>query len=109
MNSIIRETIPEIAALCEKHNVSKLFAFGSVVSDKFSNTKSDIDLYVELLTMSAIERGQALMDLWDQLELLFRCKVDLVTDQPIRNTYLLSELEKTKQLIYDREKQEILI
>jgi len=109
MNSIIRDIIPEIVSLCEKHNVNKLFAFGSVVSDKFTHTKSDIDLYVELLPMSAIERGQALIDLWDQFELLFGCKVDLLTDQPIRNTYFLSELEKTKQLIYDREKQEILI
>lgn len=104
MDNIIRKTIPEIVSLCEKHNVSKLFAFGSVVSDKFSNSRSDIDLYVELLPMSAIERGQALMDLWDQLELLFGCKVDLLADQPIRNIYFLTELEKTKQLIYDREK-----
>jgi predicted nucleotidyltransferase len=109
MNSIIRESIPEIVSLCEKYNVSKLFAFGSVVSGKFTNTKSDIDLYVELLPMPAIERGQALIDLWDQLELLFGCKVDLLTDQPIRNKYFLTELIKTRQVIYDREKQEILI
>jgi predicted nucleotidyltransferase len=109
MHSLLDKNKPGIIALCEKYNVNKLFAFGSIVTGRFSKNSSDIDLFVELMPMAAIERGQALIELWDQLEILFGRKIDLVTDQPIRNPYFLSELEKTKQLIYDREKQEILV
>lgn len=109
MDSIIRNNLPQIFKLCENHNVKRLFAFGSATRGKFTIAKSDIDLYVELMPMSAFDRGQALLDLWDQLELLFGCNVDLLTDQPIRNPYFLSELKKTRQVIYDREKQEIFV
>jgi hypothetical protein len=109
MDAIIKKNMPQISALCEKYRVSKLFAFGSVTKGAFSGKTSDIDLFVELLPMPAMERGEALIDLWDHLESLFGRKVDLITDQPLANPYFKSELDKTKELIYDREKQEILI
>jgi predicted nucleotidyltransferase len=109
MHSLLENNKAGIIALCEKYNVNKLFAFGSIVTGKFSTNNSDIDFYVELMPMVAFDRGQALIELWDHLEGLFDRKIDLVTDQPIRNHYFLAELEKTKQLIYDREKQEIFI
>lgn len=37
---------PHITALCEKHKVRKLFAFGSVLTNRFTE-KSDIDLVEE--------------------------------------------------------------
>ena len=109
MHTILKENMPRIVALCEQYHVKRLFAFGSITSDRFSFRESDIDLYVEMLPLPALERGQALIDLWDQLETVLGRKIDLVTDQPVRNHYFLSELNKTKQLLYDREKQEILI
>lgn len=39
-----------IVALCKKHKVSKLFAFGSILTDKF-NDESDVDLLVDLKTV----------------------------------------------------------
>jgi len=109
MENLIRKNIHQISELCERYRVRKLYAFGSVVSEKFSEENSDIDLLVELLPMSPMDRGEALLELWDQLEKLFNRKVDLVSDQPVKNTYFLSSLEETKKLIYDREKQEISI
>jgi uncharacterized protein len=109
MHSLIEKNRRKINALCEKYNVNRLFVFGSIVTGTFAQNKSDIDLFVELQPLHVFERGQSLIELWDQLEKLFGCKIDLVTDQPIRNPYFLSELEKTKLLIYDREKQEILV
>lgn len=109
MDAFIKKYLPQILVLCEKHKVSKLFAFGSVTSNSFSIEKSDIDLYIEMTPMPAMERGEVLIDLWDQFELVFGRPVDLITDQPITNPYFKSELDKTKVLLYDREKQEIFI
>jgi len=109
MDKLIRKNIHQISELCERYGVRKLYAFGSVVSGKFSEENSDIDLLVELLPMSPMDRGEALLELWDQLEKLFNRKVDLVSEQSVRNPYFFSSLEATKQLIYDREKQEISV
>ena len=38
--------LPAIIALCKRHKVKKLFAFGSVLTSRF-NEQSDIDLVVD--------------------------------------------------------------
>ena len=38
--------LPAIIALCKRHKVKKLFAFGSVLTNRF-NEQSDIDLVVD--------------------------------------------------------------
>ncbi|MFB0946617.1 MAG: hypothetical protein QMB24_10795 [Spirosomataceae bacterium] len=58
--------------------------------------------------MPPLQRGENLISLWEELENLFERKVDLLTDQPIRNTYLKSSIDSTKQLIYDGIGEEVL-
>ena len=106
---VLKENIPSLIEICERHQVSKLFVFGSVITEKFDPEKSDIDLIVELAAMPPEEKGGHLIDLWDELEELFQRKVDLLTDQPIKNPFLKENVEKTKLMIYDREREEILI
>jgi predicted nucleotidyltransferase len=49
---------PEFQAMCQKHNVLKLFAFGSAITDRFDAQNSDIDLLVEIDEKDPIERGK---------------------------------------------------
>ena len=42
---LIENNIQKIVALCRKYKVSKLFAFGSILTDRF-NDNSDVDLVV---------------------------------------------------------------
>ncbi len=105
----IQEHLEELINLCKQFGVERLYTFGSVNTDKFDTKSSDVDLIAELMPMDPIEKGENLMHLWDALESLFSCKVDLLTDQPIRNPYLKGSIEKTKQLIYDRKRQKISI
>lgn len=58
--------------------------------------------------MLPLQRGENLISLWEELENLLETKVDLLTDQPIRNTYLKSSIDNTKQLIYDGTGEEVL-
>jgi len=92
----------QLNELCKKFRVKKLYAFGSVVSEKFNQQTSDVDLIVELETMEPLEKGEMLLNLWDELENLFNRKVDLLTDQPIKNKYLLKSIDATKILVYER-------
>ena len=58
--------------------------------------------------MLPLDRGETLINLWDALEKLFARKVDLLTDQPIKNPYLRANVARTKQLICDRESGKVL-
>jgi len=94
--------------LCRKYRVSRLYAFGSIVSGAFDVKTSDIDLQVVLLPIKdPVSKGLTLLELWDELEKLFERKVDLLTDQPIKNPFFRKALEETKILVYDRASQEV--
>lgn len=99
----------ELYRLCDKHQVDKLFVFGLVLTDRFNPQHSDIDFLVQLLPMPPLERGEALMALWSELEALFTRKIDLLTEQSLKNPYLIREIERTKRLIYNGKSQKILI
>jgi uncharacterized protein len=107
MHTIISENLDTIVQIFEKYNVSRLYVFGSVVTERFSDKSSDVDLLVELEPMPFIERGEKLLQFWDEVETLFQRKVDLLTDQPIKNQYFKAQVEKTKKLIYDRAEHKI--
>ncbi|MGP8215611.1 MAG: nucleotidyltransferase family protein [Bacteroidia bacterium] len=94
--------------LCKKHKVSHLYAFGSVCTDRF-NERSDVDLIVEINEKDPVRKGEELLSLWDELEDFFKRKVDMLTDQPIKNPYLKANIDRTKILIYDGEGQKILV
>lgn len=49
------------------------------------------------------------MNIWDKFEQLFQRKVDLLTNTSIKNPFLKKNIDSTKILIYDGQKQEIFI
>jgi predicted nucleotidyltransferase len=106
---IIEEKHDEFVSLCRQHRVSKIYAFGSSITDRFDPVKSDIDVLVELDIEDPIEYGKALFSLWDSLELFFGRKVDLLTDNSMRNPFLRKSIESTKKLIYDRQGEKVFI
>ena len=95
--------------LCSSHQVRYIYAFGSSVTDRFDEEKSDIDLLVEVDAEDPVERGEKLMSLWDGLEALFLRKVDLLTDSSLKNPYLRKSIEATKVLIYDGSGEKVFI
>ena len=106
---IIDQHFEKLIELCERFKVRRLFAFGSVLTDRFNPEESDLDLIVELDPMPPLEKGENLINLWDSLEELFSRKVDLLTDQPIKNPYLRRNIERTKRLIYDRKSEKVSV
>ena len=43
---LITDNIQRLIALCRKHKVSKLYAFGSILTSRF-NENSDVDILVD--------------------------------------------------------------
>lgn len=100
MNSIIDKNLERIKQLCQKHNVKKLYAFGSVCTDSF-NEHSDVDLIVEFENENYYpEYADNYFSLADNLENLFNRKVDLLADKTLKNPYFIKEVNKSRSLIY---------
>ena len=96
---IVERNMDKIKMLCEKHKVSKLFVFGSVLTEKFSKT-SDIDLIVDFSEIDLYNYADNYFDLKKSLENLFMREVDLLEDQAIKNPYLRQSIDSSKKLIY---------
>ena len=90
-----------IVALCKKHKVSKLFAFGSILTDKF-NDESDVDLLVDFdrTQIDLLDYAENFFGFQFALEKLFNRKVDITEDSAVKNPYFRQELDETKTLIY---------
>ncbi|WP_035917223.1 nucleotidyltransferase family protein [Flavimarina sp. Hel_I_48] len=96
-------------ALCRRYEVDKLYIFGSSITSSFNKEISDVDLLVQLAIEKPEDRGIALITLWDKLEIFFDRKVDLLTDDSLKNPYLKENIDRTKKLIYDRKREQIFI
>lgn len=91
----------EIASLCEIHKVNELSAFGSVMTENFTDS-SDIDMLIQFTDMEVLEYFDNYMNLKESLEQLFKRPVDLVEDQAIRNPVFRKIIDRDKFLVYER-------
>jgi len=101
LKEAIQHSPQEFLRLCKSHDVKLLYAFGSSVNDRFKEDTSDIDLLVELSTEDPAQRGENLLNLWDQFEQFFQRKVDLLSTASIRNPILKKSIDASKVLVYD--------
>lgn len=96
---IIQEHTDEINSLCQSHKVKQLYAFGSVLTDKF-NTNSDIDLIVDFLQLDLLDYADNYFDLKFALEKVFKRKIDLLEEKAIRNPFFKQAIKEQRQLLY---------
>jgi len=91
--------IPQIRQLCENHKVGRLHAFGSVLTERFSE-ESDVDLVVDFDGRASEDYFNNYFDFKYSLEDVLKRKVDLLEEQAIRNPYLRQSIDRSKQLIF---------
>ena len=105
--NLIRQNTDAIKQLCEKYSVKTLLVFGSVLTNKFSD-QSDIDLVVEFDGVALYHYAENYWNFKDALENLFNRSVDLLERQAIKNPYLLTSIDKSSNLIYERDAQTVV-
>jgi len=91
----------QIKELCRQYRVNKLFAYGSVLTESFSE-QSDVDLIVDFDKQAIKDHFLHYFDFKYSLENIFHREVDLLEERPIRNSYLRKNIENSKILIYGR-------
>lgn len=97
--NIIEQNIVTIRSLCLKHKVSKLYAIGSVLSNRFQKD-SDIDFIVDFENVDLYDYADNYFDLKFSLEDLLKRKIDLLENKAIKNPYLRKSIDSSKKLIY---------
>lgn len=98
--NLLKTNREAINALCEKHKVSKLYAFGSVLTSAF-NEESDVDFLVEFHIQDIDKYVTNFFSLKEELETLFNREVDLIEYRSISNPYFKEEIDETKSLLYE--------
>ncbi|MEX0966165.1 MAG: nucleotidyltransferase domain-containing protein [Bacteroidia bacterium] len=98
--SIIDENIDKIRALCNKHKVTRLFVFGSILTGNLKSN-SDIDLLVDFSRVDLYDYADNYFDFKKSLENLFKREVDLLEEKAVKNPFLRQAIDATKQQIYE--------
>ena len=97
---LIEPNLEKIYELCRKYKVKTLSVFGSILTDRF-NDESDVDFSVTFYhEEDPLIVGEYFINLYMDLGELMGRRIDLVSEDYIRNKYFKEELEETKQLIY---------
>ena len=100
MNALLQNTIPAVQSLCDMYKVKNLYAFGSVLTDRFSES-SDIDFLVSFTDDVPLQDfADNYFDFKDELSKLLGRDIDLVTESSLSNPYFINEVEHTKTRIY---------
>lgn len=88
-----------IQTLCSRHKVSRLFVFGSILTEKYNKT-SDIDFVVDFQGVDLFDYADNYFELKTSLENLLKRQIDLLEDKAIKNPYLRQSIDSSKQMIY---------
>ena len=88
-----------IKQLCSQHKVKRLYAFGSVLTDRF-NENSDIEFIVDFEPIDVAQYADNYYDLKFSLEDIFKKPIDLLEEKAIKNPYFRQVVDKQRQLIY---------
>ena len=100
MHPIIENNKCSIEKLCKENKVEKLYVFGSILTDKFTE-KSDLDFIVTFdKSLELLDYADNYFDFLFSLEKLFKRDIDLISEKSLQNPYFIYELNKTKQLVY---------
>jgi uncharacterized protein len=101
MHTFLQTKLPELIRVLKSHKVQRAYAFGSVVSENFSDD-SDIDLLIKFEEgLNPMEYADHFWELQFGLPELLGREVDILTEKQLRNPYLINAINQSKQLIYE--------
>lgn len=95
----LKDYVKDIEKLCREHKVKSLYAFGSVLTENFTE-QSDIDLIVDFANMDVKDYADNYFDFKFSLQDILQKPIDLLEDKAIKNPYFRQSINQNRQLIY---------
>ncbi len=101
MHKILESRKEDLIAICHDLKLKRLYAFGSVVSNNFTEN-SDIDFLISFTdNLSVEEYTNNYFSLHYKLRDLLNREIDIVTEPTLSNPYFIESINETKELIYE--------
>ncbi|MBF0119588.1 MAG: nucleotidyltransferase domain-containing protein [Desulfobacterales bacterium] len=100
MNKLLENNLDKISKYCKDYEVEKLYAFGSITTDNFSDN-SDIDLLIKFKKIPYEKYADNYFILHEIFENFFNRKVDLLTENSLLNPYFIKKINQTKIVLYE--------
>jgi predicted nucleotidyltransferase len=102
MNAELQSKMRQVISLCQEHGIARLDVFGSAARTDFDPQKSDYDFIVEFEDIGpGTNYGFRFLDFADALESLLGRKVDILTQDSIKNPYLKQAIDEDRRTIYE--------
>lgn len=98
--SILSRYSEVINNICERHKVKKLYAFGSVLTDRF-NDESDIDLIVDFEPIDVEQYADNYFDLKFSLQDIFKRPIDLLEEKALKNPFFIQAINQQRKVVYE--------
>lgn len=111
MIDLLRDNLDKIRELCEQHHVRRLEVFGSAADGRFRAGESDVDLIVEFEEAAADRLADMFFGLIESLQELLGTAVDMIIldGRTHVNPYLLRQIDLSRQAIYERSREGVLV
>jgi predicted nucleotidyltransferase len=101
MQQLLEKRKKELIAICQALSIKRIYAFGSVVSERFTED-SDIDFLISFAdNLTVDEYTKNYFTLHYKLRELFNREIDIVTEKTLSNPYFIESINESKQLIYE--------
>lgn len=97
--SILDQYSNDIKSLCARHRVKSLYAFGSVLTEKF-NKESDVDLIVDFDTIDVAQYADNYFGLKFSLQDMLHRPIDLLEEKALKNPYFKQAISQNRRLVY---------
>lgn len=102
---LVPEKLQALPALCERHGVLRLWAFGSATGHSedgrpFDPSRSDLDFLVEFRPLPVGGLADAYFRLRGDLAAIFDRRIDLVTVGSLCNPYFRASVERSRVPLY---------
>jgi predicted nucleotidyltransferase len=97
----LKKYLKDIALLCSRYKVNKLYAFGSILTTNYK-ANSDVDFIVDFQPLDILQYADNYYDLKFDLENVLNRRVDLLEEKTIKNPFFQQVVNNKRQLVYER-------
>jgi predicted nucleotidyltransferase len=98
---LLQAKLQPLRELCERYGVERLELFGSAARGEFDPAKSDLDFIVQMKGRREPGYARRFYEFAEAIEMLYGCRVDLLTELMIKNPYFKAEVEKDRRVLVE--------
>ncbi|MBB4080849.1 hypothetical protein GGR28_003488 [Lewinella aquimaris] len=103
---LLQTHINQLTQACRAHQVEELYAFGSILTDKFTD-ESDVDLIVSIEANDPMDYAEHYFELKFEIERILDRGIDLLEAKAVKNPLFEKVVNQEKRVVYAKENKRV--